>query len=44
MPYVLAVAALIMPAILIVQTVRGRMRVRCCAVLPPGDHPSTAPD
>jgi hypothetical protein len=44
MPYVLAVAAVMMPAILIVQTVRGRMRVRCCAVLPPVDHASTSQD
>ena len=34
MPYVLAAVAVAMPVILIVQVIRGRARVQCCAVVP----------
>jgi len=34
MPYVLAAVAVVMPAILIVQVIRGRARVQCCVVVP----------
>ena len=32
MPYLLAVAALAIPILLVVQTIRGRIRPQCCAV------------
>jgi len=32
MQYVLAVFAVAIPAVLIVQTIRGRVRPQCCAV------------
>lgn len=31
MPYLLAVFAVVVPVLLVVQTVRGRVRVQCCA-------------
>lgn len=37
MPYLLAAFAIIVPVILVVQTVRGRVRVQCCAVEPSRD-------
>ena len=37
MPYLLAVFGLVVPVILVVQTVRGRVRVQCCAVEPGRD-------
>lgn len=37
MPYLLAAFAIIVPVILVVQTVRGRVRVQCCAVEPARD-------
>ena len=37
MPYLLAVFALVVPIVLVVQTVRGRVRVQCCAVRPEHD-------
>ena len=36
MPYVLAAFALIVPTVLVVQTIRGRVRVQCCA--PAAEH------
>jgi hypothetical protein len=36
-PYLLAVFALVVPVILVVQTIRGRVRVQCCAVEPARD-------
>jgi hypothetical protein len=36
-PYLLAAFAIIVPVILVVQTVRGRVRVQCCAVEPGRD-------
>ena len=32
MPYLLAVFAVAIPTLLIVQTIRGRVRPQCCAV------------
>ena len=37
MPYLLAAFAIIVPVLLVVQTVRGRVRVQCCAVEPTRD-------
>lgn len=37
MPYLLAAFAIIVPVILVVQTLRGRVRVQCCAVSPESD-------
>lgn len=37
MVYVLGIAALAMPTILIVQTLRGRVRPTCCAASPAED-------
>lgn len=37
MPYLLAAFAIIVPVILVVQTLRGRVRVQCCAVEPGQD-------
>ncbi|MEI6360926.1 MAG: hypothetical protein WCP95_02225 [Actinomycetes bacterium] len=47
MPYLLAAVALIAPIVLVIQTIRGRVRVQsCCAV--PADRDlrlrTTAPD
>jgi hypothetical protein len=36
-PYLLAAFAIIVPVLLVVQTVRGRVRVQCCAVDPKSD-------
>jgi len=36
-PYLLAAFAIIVPVILVVQTVRGRVCVQCCAVEPSRD-------
>jgi len=36
-PYLLAAFAIIVPVILVVQTVRGRVRVQCCSVAPARD-------
>jgi hypothetical protein len=36
-PYLLAAFAIIVPVILVVQTLRGRVRVQCCAVAPEAD-------
>jgi hypothetical protein len=36
-PYVLAAFAIIVPVVLVVQTIRGRVRVQCCAVEPGRD-------
>lgn len=36
-PYLLAVFALVVPVILVVQTVRGRVRLQCCAAEPGRD-------
>ncbi len=37
MPYLLAAFAIIVPVVLVVQTIRGRVRVQCCAVEPARD-------
>ena len=37
MPYLLAAFAIIVPVVLVVQTIRGRVRVQCCAVEPTRD-------
>ena len=37
MIYVLALVAIAMPVILVVQTVRGRVRPQCCASAPEHD-------
>ena len=37
MPYLLAAFAIIVPVLLVVQTVRGRVRVKCCGVEPTRD-------
>jgi hypothetical protein len=37
MPYLLAAFAIIVPVVLVVQTLRGRVRVQCCAVEPGRD-------
>jgi len=37
MRLLLAAAALIMPAVLVVQVVRGRVRVQCCSTAPEAD-------
>ena len=37
MPYVLAAFALVVPVVLVVQTLRGRVRVQCCSVAPERD-------
>ena len=34
MPYLLAAVAVVMPVALLVSVIRGRVRVRCCAVIP----------
>jgi hypothetical protein len=34
MPYLLAAFAVAVPALLVVQTIRGRVRVQCCGVDP----------
>jgi hypothetical protein len=36
-PYLLAVFAVIVPAVLVVQTIRGRVRLQCCAADPSRD-------
>jgi hypothetical protein len=36
-PYLLAAFAIIVPVVLVVQTIRGRVRVQCCAVDPTRD-------
>ena len=38
MPYLLAAFAIVVPVILVVQTVRGRVRLQCCAVEPARDR------
>ena len=43
MPYVLAAVAVAMPVMLIVSVLRGRVRVNCCAVLPPIQDQKTEP-
>ena len=37
MPYVLGAFAIIVPIVLVVQTLRGRARVRCCGIDPSRD-------
>jgi hypothetical protein len=37
MPYVLAAFALIVPIVLVVQTIRGRVRIQCCSCDPASD-------
>jgi hypothetical protein len=37
MPYLLAAFAIVVPVLLVVQTIRGRVRVQCCAVEPGSD-------
>lgn len=37
MPYVLAAFAIVVPVLLVVQTIRGRVRMQCCAVEPSHD-------
>jgi hypothetical protein len=37
MPYVLGAFAIIVPVILVVQTLRGRAHVRCCGIDPSRD-------
>jgi hypothetical protein len=37
MPYVLAAFALIVPIVLVVQTIRGRVRIQCCSCDPAND-------
>lgn len=37
MPYLLAAFAIVVPVLLVVQTIRGRVRVQCCAVEPGRD-------
>lgn len=37
MPYLLAVAALVIPIVLVVQSIRGRVRLQCCAADPARD-------
>jgi hypothetical protein len=36
-PYLLAAFAIIVPVVLVVQTLRGRVKVQCCAVAPQDD-------
>lgn len=43
MPYLLAAVAVAMPIMLIVSVIRGRVRVQCCAVLPPIEGQKTEP-
>jgi len=33
-PYLLAAFAIVAPVVLVVQTIRGRMRLQCCSVDP----------
>jgi hypothetical protein len=37
MPYLLAAFAVIVPVILVVQAIRGRVRLQCCSVAPMED-------
>jgi hypothetical protein len=37
MPYLLAAFAIVIPVLLVVQTLRGRVRVQCCSVEPGKD-------
>jgi hypothetical protein len=37
MPYVLAAFALVVPIVLVVQTIRGRVRIQCCSCDPADD-------
>ena len=41
MPYLLAAVAVVMPIALIASVVRGRVRVQCCAVIPPPNEKAT---
>ncbi|MEI6372765.1 MAG: hypothetical protein WCP26_03185 [Actinomycetes bacterium] len=36
MPYILGIAALVLPTMLVVQTLRGKVKPTCCA--PPADR------
>ncbi len=37
MPYALAAFAIVVPVLLVVQAIRGRVRVQCCSVTPERD-------
>ena len=37
MPYLLAAFAIVIPVVLVVQSIRGRVRLQCCAADPSRD-------
>jgi hypothetical protein len=37
MPYLLAAFAIVVPVLLVVQTIRGRVRIQCCSTDPSKD-------